>query len=136
MSIPRIFLAVVAAIAAWLVTHMLIGELISLAAILFCPKGFGSSGECYVGWWHDVVFVVDVFGVGLSACATILAAVWAANSHSQRVSRVTYCIGMLLASALVISTWLSWLAVSSWVSALLIGWLTVKYLDQRYGTLS
>ncbi|MDC5807326.1 hypothetical protein OPW36_24255 [Vibrio europaeus] len=132
MSILRIFLAVVAAIAAWVVTHMLVGELISWAAILFCPEEFGSGGVCYVDWWRDVVFISDVIGVGLSACATILAAVWTANSHRQRVSRVTYYIGMLLASGLVISTWLSWLAVSSWFSALVFGWLTVRYLDQRY----
>ncbi|WCP66258.1 hypothetical protein LYZ37_10230 [Vibrio tubiashii] len=131
MSILRIFLTIVAAIAAWIVTHMLVGELISLAAILFCPEEFGSGGVCYVDWWNDVVFISDVIGVGLSACATILAAVWAANSHRQRVSRVTYYIGMLMASGLVISTWLSWLAVMSWLSALVFGWLTVKYLDQR-----
>ncbi|OAJ93953.1 hypothetical protein [Vibrio bivalvicida] len=132
MSILRIFLAVVAAIAAWLVIHMLVGELISLAAILFCPEQSTNGGECYVEWWRDIVFVVDVIGVGLSACATILAAVWAANSHRKRVSRVTYCIGMIVASWLAVSMWPNWLVVSSWFSALVIGWLTVKCLDQRY----
>jgi|GEM_PF-3506050 len=130
MSFLRILFAAVAAIAAWLVTHMVVEKLLSLTAILFCPEGFGDGGQCYVDWWTNVSSTFIVVGVGLSATATIIAAVWVANSQKQTVSRVTFVIGMIAASGLVFTPWLDGLVVACWLSALLSGWLTVKRLEQ------
>ncbi|UPQ88747.1 hypothetical protein [Vibrio sinaloensis] len=131
MSASRILFAALAALLAWLATHVLVEKALLVTAILICPEGLGSGGECHVSWWSNVSRTFVVFGVGLSAMATIGAAAWVGKADIYRVSRVTYVLGMVAASALVITTGFSGLVLACWFSALCAGWLMVKWLDSQ-----
>lgn len=132
MNPLRALLAAITALAAWLVTHVLVEKALALTAIAFCPEGFGSGGECYVDWWSYVSTGYIVSGVGLSAAMAIFAAVWVAKTHQRQVARATFYIGMLVATGIVVTTWFSWFVLGCWLSALLMGWFTVKRLDQKH----
>ncbi len=130
MKIIRVLVTFVVTVSVWVLSHLLVEELLGLLAFATCGDGMYRNGICYADYWPKVESSILVVGVGLSAMVTILSAVWLNRSSRILAAKITYGAGMLAASVLVVSASFSAFVIACWVSALLAGYFTLRRVSR------
>ncbi|WP_117233348.1 hypothetical protein [Vibrio maerlii] len=126
MKFIRVLVTIVVATLVWVVTHLLVEEILGIIAMLICGDELYRNGICYADYWPSIESPVLVLGVGFSAMMTILSAVWLNRENRILAAKITYGTGMFAASVLVVSASFSAFVIACWASALITGFFTLK----------